>query len=72
MPDLTLGQALERIEAELTDVARQLALMQAAEWSTRRGHALCNREQELHAAVMVLRELGAKTSPLATTVAASR
>ncbi len=72
MSELTLGQALERIETELTDVARQLALMPAAEWSTRRGHALCNREQELHAAVVVLRELGAKTSPLDTAVADSR
>lgn len=71
MSELTIGQALERIEAELTDVARQLELMQAVEWSTRRGRALCNREQELHSAMMVLRELGAKTSPLATTVADS-
>lgn len=72
MSELTIGQALERIEAELTDVARQLELTPAAEWTTRRGRALYNREQELHAAVMVLRELGAKTSPLAATVAAPR
>ncbi len=72
MSELTIGQALERIDAELTDVARQLELTPAAEWSTSRGRALCNREQELHAAVMVLRELAVKPSPQAAPVAASR
>lgn len=66
MSELTLSQALARIEAKHKAVAGELADLSAAEWSTPHGYELCNRETELITALLVLLELAADNAPEAT------
>lgn len=72
MSELTLSQALQLIEAKHKTVEGLLACMTAAEWHTKRGLALCNREQALHAAMWELRELAEEPSDQAANVADSQ
>lgn len=68
MSELTLGQALAHIEAQCKEVTCQLAVIPTSEWRTQRDFDLCNRENELRAALMVLRELAAANiTPVSTT-----
>ncbi|MNO01611.1 hypothetical protein D3C81_2217990 [compost metagenome] len=70
MSELTLGQALAHIEAQCKEVTLQLAVIPTSEWRTQRDFDLCNRENELRAALVVLRELAGENAPKAAIAAA--
>lgn len=67
----TLSQVMQEIQARHKTASDALARMSAAEWRTTRGQVLCNREKELHIALVVLLELAAENAPQASSVAAS-
>ena len=72
MAELTLSQAMARIEAKRRAVDEKLARMPSSEWSTPGCYALCSREQELHIAVSVLREVAKEAEDQAANAAAPR
>lgn len=65
----TLSQVMQEIRARHKTASDTLARMSVAEWSTTRGQELCNREKELHIALVVLLELAAENAPQAAPVA---
>lgn len=70
MLEMTFRGVLAHIDAKHKAAASELANLGAAEWRTARGHELCNREKELHTALVVLLELAAEHAPQAAPVAA--
>ncbi|QKV52364.1 hypothetical protein [Comamonas antarctica] len=72
MREPTFREVLAHIDAKHKVAASEVAHLPAAEWRTARGYELCNREKELHIALVVLLELAAENAPQAAPVAASR
>lgn len=68
----TLSQVMQEIRARHKTASDTLARTSVAEWSTTRGQELCNREKELHIALVVLLELAAENAPQAAPVAVPR
>ncbi|MGQ8878779.1 hypothetical protein ACUTR7_14820 [Delftia sp. NA_296.1] len=57
LSEMTAAKAVESIEAALDKVSKDLDQTPASEWDSQPVRELLNREQELHAAIVVLRDL---------------